>query len=524
MVKKRTRKELYDKFRQGAIPSGADFADLIRSHLNLLEDGIDVSDDSDDPVSFRARGEEENLLDFSDPEGKRRWRISGRPEDLSEEGLHIKTSDDKSRLYIERELGKIGVGTDIPSAKLHIKQINSEDAFRVDDDAEDKTPFIITSEGNVGIGIGQGNDRPAAKLHVNHNGTGDALRVDDQSQDDTPFVISEEGKVGIRHEDPVAELTVKGGVYIGDGNDAHPGHNNLYVEGDIKVGGTVVLGSGPEGGGIEINGPLQSKLSEIVLKDNIKIIGDPDQKKPGSDEKSGDSLGNLSVQGDTTLGSTTDNTLSVNGSIVSGGDGSNPQNELVINNNLKVNRDTNDPTVTVENDIEVKGRLIGGLPIGTILMYDGTDWEDNVTLPGWYACTGANGTPNLRDLFILGWDGSAGSIKDTGGAHSYSLTEAQMPSHTHSFSPNQTTLNGSTGNGGEHYHQYSIGRKGRSNGNCGRAKDCDTHNTYNNHYSKHSHSFSLTFTPSGTIQSSGSNAAVDNRPKFYRVIYIRRCE
>ena len=33
MIEKRKREELYDKFRQGAVPSGADFADLIRSQL-----------------------------------------------------------------------------------------------------------------------------------------------------------------------------------------------------------------------------------------------------------------------------------------------------------------------------------------------------------------------------------------------------------------------------------------------------------------------------------------------------------
>jgi hypothetical protein len=40
------------------------------------------------------------------------------------------------------------------------------------------------------------------------------------------------------------------------------------------------------------------------------------------------------------------------------------------------------------------------LPIGTILIYNGTDWEDDKTIPGWFWCNGQNGTPDLRNRFI----------------------------------------------------------------------------------------------------------------------------
>jgi hypothetical protein len=76
------------------------------------------------------------------------------------------------------------------------------------------------------------------------------------------------------------------------------------------------------------------------------------------------------------------------------------------------------------------------LPKGTILMYDGTGWQDNITLPGWYCCDLVNRnkglTPNLEDKFIKG----NGSLASTGGSNA--LTAAMLPKHTHSIYTNAT--------------------------------------------------------------------------------------
>ncbi|MDR1997985.1 MAG: hypothetical protein LBQ83_06650 [Candidatus Margulisbacteria bacterium] len=73
------------------------------------------------------------------------------------------------------------------------------------------------------------------------------------------------------------------------------------------------------------------------------------------------------------------------------------------------------------------------LPMGTILMYDGSGWQDNVTLVGWYQCNGQNNTPDLRDRFIK----CKGSVPDKGGSNS--LTAAMLPAHTHSLKGVVTT-------------------------------------------------------------------------------------
>jgi len=80
---------------------------------------------------------------------------------------------------------------------------------------------------------------------------------------------------------------------------------------------------------------------------------------------------------------------------------------------------------------------------------------------GWALCDGTNGTPDLRDKFIVG-SGSTYSVGDTGGLNAVTLTTAQLPSHTHAsgslagnshthgvgnFSNNTTNLNHTHGSG-----------------------------------------------------------------------------
>ncbi|MDR1997692.1 MAG: hypothetical protein LBQ83_05155, partial [Candidatus Margulisbacteria bacterium] len=48
------------------------------------------------------------------------------------------------------------------------------------------------------------------------------------------------------------------------------------------------------------------------------------------------------------------------------------------------------------------GDVQAKLPVGTILMYNGSGWVNNSTLPGWYKCDGSNGTPNLVNKFVRG--------------------------------------------------------------------------------------------------------------------------
>lgn len=64
-------------------------------------------------------------------------------------------------------------------------------------------------------------------------------------------------------------------------------------------------------------------------------------------------------------------------------------------------------------------------------------WNGAAAPAGWALCDGKNGTPNLIGRFILGSgagsDLTSRTLGDFGGEESVTLTEAQMPSHTHNY-------------------------------------------------------------------------------------------
>lgn len=67
------------------------------------------------------------------------------------------------------------------------------------------------------------------------------------------------------------------------------------------------------------------------------------------------------------------------------------------------------------------------LPSGIIVIWSGS--TNNVPV-GWALCDGTNGTPDLRDRFVLG-SGTKHSVGEKGGAEEVTLTVAQMPGHSH---------------------------------------------------------------------------------------------
>lgn len=74
------------------------------------------------------------------------------------------------------------------------------------------------------------------------------------------------------------------------------------------------------------------------------------------------------------------------------------------------------------------------LPTGMIAAWNGT-----VIPNGWVLCDGTNGTPDLRNKFIIGASAAGTSetiayaIGATGGASTVTLSAANMPPHTHSY-------------------------------------------------------------------------------------------
>ena len=147
--------------------------------------------------------------------------------------------------------------------------------------------------------------------------------------------------------------------------------------------------------------------------------------------------------------------------------------------NISITRDSG-TQMTITNDIVSIGNLndvtISGSPAnGSILEYDGSGWVvgtgasgvpsgtivmyNGSTAPtGWAICNGQNGTPDLRDRFIVGVGSSyslgaqAGSADAVVVSHNHGNTGNQSANHTHG--PGNSMATNFTG---DHWHQLWSG-------------------------------------------------------------------
>ncbi|MDO5609077.1 MAG: hypothetical protein Q4G08_11550 [Capnocytophaga sp.] len=83
------------------------------------------------------------------------------------------------------------------------------------------------------------------------------------------------------------------------------------------------------------------------------------------------------------------------------------------------------------------------VPKGMISMWSG---ELSAVPVGWQLCDGTNGTPDMRDKFVLGWQHEQAQIGSIGGSHTKKLTIGQLPKHN---------FTGTTSSAGGHTHSVS---------------------------------------------------------------------
>ena len=77
----------------------------------------------------------------------------------------------------------------------------------------------------------------------------------------------------------------------------------------------------------------------------------------------------------------------------------------------------------------------GFTPIGGIILWSGA----STAIPtNWKLCDGTNGTPNLRDKFVIG-AGNTYAVGATGGATSFSGSTNTDGTHTHSSTATSTS-------------------------------------------------------------------------------------
>lgn len=177
------------------------------------------------------------------------------------------------------------------------------------------------------------------------------------------------------------------------------------------------------------------------------------------------------------------------------------------------------------------------VPVGTIAMWSGP--EDEVH-PNWAICNGENGTPDLRDRFIVG-SGLFYQNGQTGGRSSVQLTVDEMPYHTHTASTKASRMTGTTSAGGGHSHTVNdpghahymgriIGRDGglQFNGGAGVGDFRPNTDPAGTGISiagapDHTHTFSVDITGGGVnISGTGGGQAFDITPKFYALCYVMK--
>jgi hypothetical protein len=153
-------------------------------------------------------------------------------------------------------------------------------------------------------------------------------------------------------------------------------------------------------------------------------------------------------------------------------------------------------------------------PVGGIIMWSGTI----AAIPtGWALCNGSNGTPDLRNRFIIGAHSDNAGVANTTITGGNTLTggskDAIVVSHDHTFSA-------TTASNGAHQHIIGIsGGQGSVNlGNnlVGDPGQRQTSDRYSESAGAHTH------TVSGTTASAGSSGTNANLPPYYALAFIMK--
>lgn len=191
----------------------------------------------------------------------------------------------------------------------------------------------------------------------------------------------------------------------------------------------------------------------------------------------------------------------------------------------------------MDSTLGIPGGVTGAVPSGTIVMFHGS------TIPtGWSLCDGSNGTPDLRDRFIVG-AGHDYSLGATGGSEEVALTTAQMPSHSHSITGGSHSH---TISGGGHTHEVDSSKSVTAQMQACRNVPVTSAGSYifgvteKTNYSSSGtldvtiNSLALTVSPatptmtcgnaspSMSVSNSGGGGSHENRPPYYALYFIMK--
>lgn len=175
------------------------------------------------------------------------------------------------------------------------------------------------------------------------------------------------------------------------------------------------------------------------------------------------------------------------------------------------------PTPTVTDDstkLATTAFVRDIIPAGVIVMWSGSVGS----IPsGWLLCDGTNGTPNLRDRFVIG-AGSSYAVAATGGSK-----DAVVVSHSHTFSA-------TTGSAGSHRHGLNANNGGSLailGSQSAKVAGISNQNSETFVYERNGYNImeevgTHTHSVSGTTANTGNSATDANLPPYYALAYIMK--
>ena len=141
------------------------------------------------------------------------------------------------------------------------------------------------------------------------------------------------------------------------------------------------------------------------------------------------------------------------------------------------------------------------IPAGMISLWYGSIGS---VPSGWYLCDGTNGTPDLRDKFIVA-AGSTYAVGATGGTATNTLTTNELPAHTHTATVTDPG----------HVHSFDAAIRATYG-------SATSGNIYLGGLSSVSGTNSATTGISVANSATGSGAAFSNIPPYYALAYIMK--
>jgi hypothetical protein len=127
--------------------------------------------------------------------------------------LNILQTNEQDSLLILKNSGRLGIGTNVPSATVHI--VSEFDPLRISTSTAPNA-LVVTENGLVGIGT----SLPSALLHAvgASSGTTPIFKAGIQDTNPNALVVDKDGQVGIGFSDPYYALSVKGIIHGGTKN------------------------------------------------------------------------------------------------------------------------------------------------------------------------------------------------------------------------------------------------------------------------------------------------------------------